>query len=258
MRARFLLTSALVLTLLTFPHIACASSSIGGIFDSSRFGVRQGGDFFQLDVSPDSVTISTNPSNDGNLGFVTVYVQAYNNYEGTIHFDILNVPQAVVARFEQNDIEITQTNTLVGARLKLIAATNAEKGDYVATVTAVGTGASERRMDLMIHVIMEQQKCPGGAVCPSENTYTTSTTSEAVPFLALLGVGIIAIIAVIAIAVAVAILRERAKVPRKPTESGVTAGQLVGRRSICKNCGSTNPPYAANYCVRCGARLSSD
>lgn len=76
--------------------------------------------------------------------------------------------------------------------------------------------------------------------------------SPSIPLVpALLSVGILA---AIAIAVTGVILRKRADVPRPAIELGVTTGQL-GR--ICKSCGSRNPENAANYCVRCGARLSS-
>ena len=37
--------------------------------------------------------------------------------------------------------------------------------------------------------------------------------------------------------------------------SSPTTASLVETRKVCQTCGTSNPEYVKNYCVRCGARL---
>jgi len=233
------------------PHFACASSSIGGVFEyfeSSWFRVRQGGDFFQLDISPKIVDISTDPTNDGNLAFVTVYLVAYNNYEGTIHFGVLNIPQGVVATYAQNDIAVNQTSSLIETRLKLTAAPNAEIGDHIANVTAVGPGASERQASLTIRVFAEQMTCPAGAVCQSIPPTTTSTTSEPEPLPTWVTVA-----AVVAFVMLVAFLIAWRRKERAPKTIAPEAPSQA--LTYCRKCGK-QIPRDSKFCDLCGARLA--
>jgi ribosomal protein L40E len=38
-------------------------------------------------------------------------------------------------------------------------------------------------------------------------------------------------------------------------ELGRTTASPVEARKVCQTCGTSNPEYVKNYCVRCGARL---
>ena len=45
------------------------------------------------------------------------------------------------------------------------------------------------------------------------------------------------------------------KEEKQRRQLGRTTASPVGTRKVCEICGTSNPEYVRNYCVRCGARL---
>lgn len=136
---------------------------------------------FILDISPSSLTISTDPANSGNIGFTTVYGQAYNSYTGTVQFGVRDFPSGVTGQYDRNNIAFTTTDTLIETKLTVTVSSTAKEGEYMATVTAAGTGLSEKTLSLKLTVGSKPQECPGGALCPKLTTVLeASSPSEAV------------------------------------------------------------------------------
>jgi hypothetical protein len=133
---------------------------------------------YQLSVTPTSLTISTNPANDGNMGYVQVSALAYNGLTGTFHISNPQLPEGITMHFETpNDQQVTASNALVGIRLKFISASSTNTGNYTATI-ATTIGSVAHSITIPITVNANIITCPGGANCPTIATVLTASLSQ--------------------------------------------------------------------------------
>jgi len=136
---------------------------------------------FVLTTSQSSVTLSTNTANDGNKGFVSVYVGAYNNYMGTVTFAVRDMPSGVASNYDPPTVSFTTTTKLGSSKLQLVAATNAHEGEYSALIVATTPDLPEHTIALIIKITTSIQPCPGGAGClQMPTTLDASTSSDVV------------------------------------------------------------------------------
>ena len=133
---------------------------------------------YALSIVPQSLTMSTNPVNSGNLGFVTAWAQTYNSLTGTFHVGaIQGLPTGVTTTFETpNDPQATSSMTLVKVEVRFTVAQTATAGNYTATIPTT-LGAAQHSISLLITITGNVNTCPSGAVCGLTPTYLTATLS---------------------------------------------------------------------------------
>lgn len=121
---------------------------------------------YALSISPQSITVSTNAVNNGNLGYVKVAAQAYNGLTGTFNIgQVQGLSNGLTYQFQTpNNPQVTTTTTLVGVQLVFAATSTLTPGSYSVTIPS-SIGSVSHSVTLSITVTNQTQTCPSGATC---------------------------------------------------------------------------------------------